>query len=75
MSLSGSRYAKTSDSVPFYSMVLHGSTKDIIIEMPDSIITDLGFMGMVYQEMAGSDYLKTVEGNEMTDHKSTQISE
>lgn len=47
-------------------MILHGTTKDLTIEVPGCAMVDLAVLGEMYLSMAGIETLMDVEGTEMT---------
>ena len=47
-------------------MILHGTTKDLTVDIPGYAMADMAVLGEVYLSMAGMEALMGEEGSEMT---------
>ena len=47
-------------------MILHGTTKDITVDVPGAALIDMAILGELYLSMAGIETLIDYDGNEMT---------
>ena len=47
-------------------MILHGTTKDVTVEVPGYAMADMAVLGELYLSMAGIETLMDEDGTEMT---------